>query len=99
MAPVDVGGTAEAVKGEQQIDVLCFTWNVGNHMPDERQLAAWLPEPGQAHWDIIAVGTQENAFKAKAKEEKPPLRAGDLRSLSKTSVDDPLRDSSVAPPV
>jgi hypothetical protein len=59
----DGGGQAKT-----NINILIFSWNVGNMMPDERELAAWLPDPGPKgyDWDIVAVGTQENAFKQKA---------------------------------
>ena len=74
------------------IKILCFTWNVGNAKPDEQQLAAWLPEPGQASWDIVAVGTQENAFKAKDKNKKSVKESG-VSGITETSMPrDSLRD-------
>ena len=86
--------TAEGAGGHN-LSILCFTWNVGNAEPDERQLAAWLPEPGQAEWDIVAVGTQENAFKAGKKKDKAPLKAGDMRSLSQTALQPDGRATTV----
>ena len=84
---------------DQDIKVLCFTWNVGNKMPDQSQLSQWLPEEGLAKWDIIAVGTQECAFNAKEKKKdkskkgKKTLKAGDF---AETSVDDAAMRPSVA---
>ena len=46
------------------IKIKCFTWNVGNAMPNEAQLQEWLPSGEEASkYDLIAVGTQENSFK------------------------------------
>ena len=40
-------------------------------MPDERQLGAWLPEPGLA---IVAVGTQENGVPSQGGEGEAAQR-------------------------
>lgn len=44
--------------------VLVFSWNVGNKMPDEAELAHWCPEGG-SDFDLVVVGTQENKYKKK----------------------------------
>ena len=41
--------------------ILVCTWNVGNKMPLPSELQHWLPASG-GEYDLIAVGTQENAF-------------------------------------
>ena len=80
-----------AASPPSSIKILCFTWNVGNAKPDDQQLAAWLPEPGQASWDIVAVGTQENAFKDKAKDKKS-LKASGVSGITESMPHDSLRD-------
>jgi endonuclease/exonuclease/phosphatase family metal-dependent hydrolase len=51
---------------DEPIKILCFTWNVGNAMPFEEELSEWLKEEEQPFpWDLVVVGTQENAFKSK----------------------------------
>jgi hypothetical protein len=47
------------------VRILTATWNVGNAKPDEGELAQWLPANGGA-FDMIVIGTQENAFKTRA---------------------------------
>ena len=53
-----------AMEAAEPIKIKCFTWNVGNAMPREAELAEWLPERDE-EFDLVVVGTQENAFKAK----------------------------------
>ena len=48
--------------------VLCFTWNVGNAEPVEGELEHWLPSEG-GDYDIIACGTQENAYRERRPAE------------------------------
>ena len=43
-----------------------MTWNVGNKQPLKEELAHWLPEHG-GMYDLIVIGTQENAFRKKKK--------------------------------
>ena len=45
------------------ISILIVTWNVGHKPPSEAELAVWLGDDPQ--YDLVAIGTQENAFKAK----------------------------------
>jgi len=49
-------------KLENDIKLLIFTWNVGNAAPKEEELALWLDAEGD-DYDLIVVGTQENAYK------------------------------------
>ena len=44
--------------------MLCLTWNVGNAKPEATELSDWLPTDGGG-FDLIVVGTQENAFSEK----------------------------------
>ena len=54
--------TVSGTKGrkDEDIKVLCFTWNVGNAKADAEELQHWLPENG-GHYDLVVVGTQENS--------------------------------------
>ena len=69
---------------EREIKVMCFSWNVGNAVPDAKELSAWIPANFERDpWDIVAVGTQENAFQVKERKEKEKkLKAGDLQITS-----------------
>ena len=44
------------------IAILVATWNVGNKEPQPAELEHWLPVGGDGY-DLIVIGTQENAFK------------------------------------
>ena len=44
------------------VQILCFTWNLGNAQPWADELHHWLPEGG-ANLDLVVIGTQENSFK------------------------------------
>ena len=72
------------------IEILCFSWNVGNAMPNPEELSQWLPITTTEHpWDLVVVGTQENSFKAKkdaessfnAKRHGMPTAEGSVASM------------------
>ena len=60
---------------------MIFTWNVGNAMPIESELATWLPLGG-GDYDVVVVGTQENAFK----EHKQQSHASPNSNVSSAEV-------------
>jgi hypothetical protein len=45
---------ATVLKLGSPLKVLVFSWNVGNKMPDEAELALWCPEGG-GDFDLIVV--------------------------------------------
>ena len=60
-----------ALVSEDIIQIKCFTWNVGNAEPSAAELQHWLPDADVDKYDLIVVGTQENAFKVgKGKTKK-----------------------------
>ncbi len=81
---------------DDDFSLLCLTWNVGNAMPREEELAAWLPNGG-GDYDLIVVGTQENAFKEKDKDQSE----ANMSMKVKQDVDDDeiAEASDVAPTV
>ena len=48
-------------QSSSSINLLCFTWNVGNKHPIAVEIDAWIPVGG-ADYDLVVVGTQENSF-------------------------------------
>ncbi len=51
----------------EEIQIKCFTWNVGNAEPREDELHHWLPDADSNKYDLVVVGTQENSFKVSGK--------------------------------
>ena len=66
--------------GSEDIQIKCFTWNVGNAEPSAAELQHWLPDADVDKYDLIVVGTQENAFK---------VGKGKKKNKGVTSPDDP----------
>ena len=64
--------TPAKISDEHDARILVATWNVGNQKPNPEELQHWLPEGG-GEFDVIVIGTQENAFKEKktSKSEDP----------------------------
>ena len=54
------------------IRILCFTWNIGNAMPNPEELSHWLPL-GASDLDLIAVATQESSF-SRSKASRSQVR-------------------------
>uniref|UniRef100_A0A7S2CZ95 Inositol polyphosphate-related phosphatase domain-containing protein n=1 Tax=Haptolina brevifila TaxID=156173 RepID=A0A7S2CZ95_9EUKA len=48
------------------IEILVYSWNVGNARPNPSEIEEWLPDHGGTY-DLVVVGTQENDFDFKAK--------------------------------
>ena len=77
-----------ALVSEDIIQIKCFTWNVGNAEPSAAELQHWLPDADVDKYDLIVVGTQENAFKVgkgktkKIKRDDPSVASppGELES-------------------
>ena len=77
-----------ALASEDIIQIKCFTWNVGNAEPSAAELQHWLPDADVDKYDLIVVGTQENAFKVgkgktkKIKRDDPSVASppGELES-------------------
>ena len=77
-----------ALASEDIIQIKCFTWNVGNAEPSAAELQHWLPDTDVDKYDLIVVGTQENAFKVgkgktkKIKRDDPSVASppGELES-------------------
>ena len=76
---------ASAAHGDCRIK--CFTWNVGNAEPKEEELTYWLPDSDAGLYDIIVVGTQENAFKVGAPPGKKTAEALDVSSMVDLQAD------------
>eukprot|EP00965_Chrysotila_dentata_P200590 6180057-Pleurochrysis_carterae.AAC.3 len=79
----EVGLKRERTLRSRSLRVCCFTWNVGNAMPDAAQLSYWLPEGGGAI-DLLVVGTQENSYstdkpRRAAKEKKRGKKAKETK--------------------
>jgi hypothetical protein len=70
------------------IQVLVFSWNVGNAMPDPAELSEWLPSASDRPWDLVVVGVQECSFRASKKGADMPssLQAGS--SIQEASLHD-----------
>lgn len=67
------------------ISLLVCTWNVGNKCPDAAELEHWLPVNGEGY-DIIVVGTQENAFSEKKSNRATIVSSADASSGRQKSV-------------
>ena len=58
-------------RSREDINLLVATWNLGNKCPRPEELREWLPHEG-GFYDLIVVGTQENAFSdPRPKKDKP----------------------------
>lgn len=49
-----------------ELNILTFTWNVGNASPVDGEISGWLPKGG-GNLDLVVVGTQENGGWDKSK--------------------------------
>lgn len=65
LGPASITLSEKDQQRERPLQLLVATWNVGNAMPKATELA-WLPEGG-GEYDMIVIGTQENAFSDKEK--------------------------------
>lgn len=82
--------------------ILCFTWNVGNTMPNEQELGEWLPETGTSDWDLVAIGTQECSFRASSRSRidlahSVAQSSGSISEGGDDDVDVPADGESAAP--
>lgn len=68
-----------------KLEVLVFTWNVGNEQPIAAELEAWLPKGGDSY-DLVVVGTQENEFKEKKRESADEADSDDEAATAPEDV-------------
>ena len=77
-----------------KLKIMCFSWNVGNAEPTQEQLKEWLPDclDGPREWDVIVVGTQENAFKLGKKKSVGDVATVQLGRSTDGEEDEPVME-------